>query len=112
MGINQRLQYTKGDVIVLTIGEYDSYDIKASVRVLVDFNAEQALRNWGDQHADSKTTTFAVEGGVKKHYYAHPDGVKFEDWLVSEGLVERLPYRELNIGSQCGPVHLTGSPSS
>lgn len=84
--IETNLQATAGELLLLTEGEYDSYGAITLVRVCRDTN----LRLQADAFLERERIGMSS-----------PDrlfcGREFVDYLVSEGAVERVPYREVQV---------------
>lgn len=84
--IEQNLQATAGELLLLTEGEYDAYGMVALVRVCRDTN----LRLLADAFLERERIGMSS-----------PDRMfstrEFVDYLVSEGAVERVPFREVQV---------------
>lgn len=72
------LKYKKGELIIITHGEYDDYEIKNICKALVDFDAQEILKVWIEEQGR----------------YA----VNFDAWLILNKFIERVDGRELYIG--------------
>jgi len=69
-------KFKTGEIIVLTSGEYSGYEIFSVCEVRKDF---------------------LLSGLSKLFPHRRSDG--FPQWLIDNGYVERLAYRELNFGT-------------
>ena len=89
----------KGELLLLTSGEYSDYSAHALGRVLEDFDPEALQAEWLRLHPDQATDYRANLGA-------------FIAWIINDkALVEELNYREMNVGSYgILQVYLTGDP--
>jgi len=76
---------SKGQIVMITTGEYDDFCVSCVIRVIRDFDPrvelEVYLRNYPEQKAE-----------YSGDYHV------FIDWLIQRLLIERLEYREMSLG--------------
>jgi len=84
--IEQNLQTTAGELLLLTEGEFDSYRVAALVRVCRDTNLRE--------QADAFLARERIGMSSPSRMFSTGD---FVDYLVSEGAVERVPFRETQV---------------
>lgn len=74
-----------GELVLLTEGEYDSYNVTGVATALKAFNPLEARTRY--------LYTLPVEAR-----YRHFDHMAFVDWLVAEGLIELRDTSTLHLG--------------
>jgi hypothetical protein len=76
-----------GELFLLSTGEYSDYTVNALVKVLIDFDAAKAIKN------------YQIESPIDEDR-SYSDGLdKFIAYLLSHGYVEQIEYREFYLGA-------------
>ncbi len=104
---DNRLKYNKGELVILSSGEYESYWVDNLVKVLTDFDASMLLTEWSRENSKPNSTRIA-ESAKGKAFEQDTGKMNFVDWLIANRYVESVEYRELNTGSRDGTVTLEG----
>lgn len=84
--IENGVRAAAGETLLLTDGEYDSYSVAALVRVCRDTNLRE--------QADAFLARERIGMSSPSRMFSTGD---FVDYLVSEGAVERVPFRETQV---------------
>lgn len=83
----QRTGFKKGEIVVLTDGEYSDYRIEGIFRARVDFELAKICKEF------VRDKPRVGEGGLKDQFFP---------WLVEKGYAEDLDTLELHLGGYRG----------
>lgn len=86
------LKYQVGELVCLTEGDYEDNRVYGLTRVLKDFDAEELVKEW----AVDNGTLFEYHN--HQHYDINEGAIKFDDWLVDQGYLERIGFRVMHLG--------------
>ena len=86
------INVSKGELLILSEGEYDDYHIVETVRALVDFRMRDVCKEFMSQHGEY--------GDVEDEdgNYVGARGGSFVQWLISKRLVEKIEIQEVRFG--------------
>lgn len=76
----------KGELFIVTTGEYSDYGIAAKFEALQQFSADAELAQWVKDHPESS----------EKYHF---NSTKFLQWLETRGLVKEATIREWHLES-------------
>jgi hypothetical protein len=82
--MEENLIVSKGEIIVLTSGEYSEYGIEGFAVALEDFDMGEKAREYDKETGPHQ-------------YYSQLNG--FIPWLITKQLVKPEEYREIHLGS-------------
>lgn len=95
MAIGAKAQFKKGEVVLVSSGEYSDYGIIALCEAVNDFDATELA------------AIFKAKTPEKKYF----DQSDFGDWLIESGHLRKMKFAELYVGSyseiephRCGEV--------
>ena len=80
------MKFTKGQLVLISSGEYSDYEVMELVRVVVDFDAADALRKYLVLHPIERT-----------EYNANFN--KVLTYLLAADLIEQVEYAEFYFGA-------------
>ena len=81
----------KGAVFVVSIGEFDDYEVLACCRALREIDPAELRRNLNDARRQA----------------AYSESLEAFAWCEAQGYFERLPWRELNLGKEYSLASVT-----
>jgi P2-related tail formation protein len=80
----EKITHLAGQLLVLTLGEYEDNGVVAVARVLKDFDLDERVAEWVRQNPEQvHDWKFDVDA--------------FREWLAGQGLVELLDWDERNV---------------
>jgi hypothetical protein len=83
----------RGEIVLLTSGEYSDYDVKALARATADIDVDYIKREYLSQFPDERDYKFRA-------YH-------FIEWLIERKMIDKLKYHEFYLGDDNADFDLT-----
>ena len=84
--------FKKGEMILVTEGEYSDYNVTGLFTALKEFRRDTTIRAWcKDTNRDIKEATCEIGCNNKE--------IDYVPWLLRNGIIKELEYREFHTGS-------------
>jgi hypothetical protein len=87
------ISYTEGELILITHEAHSDYGISGLYRATDEINVTELLQEWATEIGAE-----VVDGRVKQEYGTIDPDKGFVCWLVAQGWIKSVEFRELNTG--------------